>query len=99
MVDQQTQDLGTVLGSSKDFLGLGLGLGSLSSGRRSTMTLTIMQCCEDLLNSTEMKGNWLNPVPVTVNSVGSGVTVCTNTVCSGTSAVATLSPVPVPVGI
>ena len=33
------QDLGTVLGSSKDFLGLGLGLrlGFLSSGRRSTM--------------------------------------------------------------
>ena len=30
------QDLGTVLGSSKDFLGLGLGLGSPSSGRRST---------------------------------------------------------------
>ena len=32
------QDLGTVLESSKDFLGLGLklGLGSVSSGRRST---------------------------------------------------------------
>ena len=33
------QDLGMVLGSLKDFLGLGLGLrlGSLSSGRHSTM--------------------------------------------------------------
>ena len=64
-----------------------------------TLNLTIMQCCEDLLKAMETKGNWLNPSLETVNSVRPGVTVCTNMVYSGTHAVATLSPVPVPFGM
>ena len=52
----------------------------IHSYSNSYLNLTIMQCCEDLLKSTEMKGNWLNPVPVTVNSVRPGVILCTNTV-------------------
>ena len=52
----------------------------IHSSSNSYLNLTIMQCCEDLLKSTEMKGNWLNPVPVTVHSVHPGVAFCTNTV-------------------
>ena len=52
----------------------------IHSSSNSYLNLTIMQCCKDLLKSTEMKGNWLNPDLVTVYSVHPGVALSTNTV-------------------